>query len=128
MVLSWLLVLKNKPVNVEDIRLYCLKKKAVTESLQFDATTLVFKVAGRMFALVNLGDNCSINLKCDPDRALELREHYSVVLPGYHMNKKLWNTVILDDSVPDHLIREWIDDSYTLVVEKLSKKVQQELH
>ena len=115
-------------MNVEDIRLYCLKKKAVTESFPFDDTTLVFKVANRMFALVNLRDNQSINLKCDPDKALELREHYSAVLPGYHMNKKLWNTVILDNSVSDKLIKEWIDDSYYLVVENLPKKLQQELH
>ncbi len=115
-------------MNVEDIRLYCLKKKAVTESFPFDDTTLVFKVANRMFALVNLRDNQSINLKCDPDKALELREHYSAVLPGYHMNKKLWNTVILDNSVSDKLIKEWIDDSYYLVVENLPKKLRQELH
>ena len=114
-------------MNVENIRLYCLKKKAVTESFPFDDTTLVFKVAGRMFALVNLRDNHSINLKCDPDKALELREHHSAVLPGYHMNKKYWNTVILDESITDHLIREWIDDSYLLVVDKLPKKLQQEL-
>ncbi len=115
-------------MNVEDIRLYCLKKKAVTESFPFDDTTLVFKVANRMFVLVNLRDNQSVNLKCDPDKALELREHYSAVLPGYHMNKKLWNTVILDNSVSDKLIKEWIDDSYYLVVENLPKKLRQELH
>ena len=115
-------------MNVEDIRLYCLKKKAVTESFPFDDTSLVFKVANKMFALVNLRDNQSINLKCDPDKALELREHYSAVLPGYHMNKKLWNTVVLDNSVSDQVIKEWIDDSYYLVVENLPKKLRQELY
>lgn len=114
-------------MHIEDIRFYCLKKKSVTESFPFDETTLVFKVAGRMFALVNLGDNQSVNLKCDPDKAIELREHHTAVLPGYHMNKKLWNTIILDESIPDNLIKDWIDDSYLLVVDKLPKKLQQGL-
>ena len=112
-------------MNVEDIRLYCLKKKVVTESFPFDDTTLVFKVAGKMFALLSL-DKQSVNLKCDPDKAIEFREHYNAVSPGYHMNKKLWNTVVLDGSVDDSLIRGWIDDSYILIVEKLPKKIQNE--
>jgi len=114
-------------MNIEDIRLFCLNKKGVKESFPFDDTTLVFKVVGKMFALLNLADNQSINLKCDPDKAIELREHYSAVLPGYHMNKKLWNIVVLDDSIPDSLIREWIDDSYSLIVEKMTKKLKDEL-
>ena len=114
-------------MNVEEIRLYCLEKNRVTESFPFDDTTLVFKVLNKMFALVNLKDNHSINLKCDPDKAIELREHYTAVLPGYHMNKKLWNTVELDGSVPDKLIKEWLDDSYALVVENLPNKLKQEL-
>ncbi len=114
-------------MNVEEIRLYCLKKKRVTESFPFDDTTLVFKVLNKMFALVNLKDNHSINLKCDPDKAIELREHFTSVLPGYHMNKKLWNTVMLDDSIPDKLIKEWIDDSYALIVDKLPGKLKQEM-
>ena len=114
-------------MNIEDIRLFCLDKLGVTEGFPFDNTTLVFKVAGKMFALLNLSDNQSINLKCDPDEALELREHYHAVLPGYHMNKKLWNTIILDNSIPDTLIMKWIDNSYELVVNKMSKKVKQEL-
>jgi predicted DNA-binding protein (MmcQ/YjbR family) len=112
-------------MNVEDIRLYCLKKKVVTESFPFDDTTLVFKVAGKMFALLSL-DKQSVNLKCDPDKAIEFREHYNAVSPGYHMNKKLWNTVVLDGSVDDSIIRGWIDDSYILIVEKLPKKIQNE--
>jgi len=114
-------------MNVEEIRLYCLKKKRVTESFPFDDTTLVFKVLNKMFALVSLKDNHSINLKCDPDKAIELREHFTSVLPGYHMNKKLWNTVMLDDSIPDKLIKEWIDDSYALIVDKLPGKLKQEM-
>jgi len=114
-------------MNIEDIRLYCLSKKGVTESFPFNDTALVFKVAGKMFALVNLSNNQSINLKCDPDKTLELREHYSAVLPGYHMNKKLWNTIILDDSILDNIILQWIDDSYDLIVEKMTKKLRAEL-
>jgi len=114
-------------MNVEEIRLYCLEKNRVTESFPFDDTTLVFKVLNKMFALVNLKDNHSISLKCDPDKAIELREHYTAVLPGYHMNKKLWNTVILDGSVIDKLIKEWLDDSYALVVENLPNKLKEEL-
>ncbi|MFK5856688.1 MAG: MmcQ/YjbR family DNA-binding protein [Bacteroidota bacterium] len=115
-------------MNIEDIRLFCLSKKSVTEGFPFDNTTLVFKVAGKMFALLNLRDNQSINLKCDPDKAIELREHYSAVLPGYHMNKKLWNTVMLDDSIPDSLLSGWITDSYNLIVEKMPKKLRDELN
>jgi predicted DNA-binding protein (MmcQ/YjbR family) len=115
-------------MNIEDIRLFCLNKKGVTESFPFDDTTLVFKVVGKMFALLNLADNQSVNLKCDPDEALELREHYSAVLPGYHMNKKLWNTIILNDSIPDNLLLQWIDDSYDLIVENMTKKLRAELN
>ncbi len=114
-------------MNVEDIREYCLKMEFVTESFPFDDTTLVFKVANKMFALLNLAANPSVNLKCDPDEALKLREHYSSVLPGYHMSKKHWNTVLLDDSIPDKLIYNWIDDSYQLIVDSLPKKVRMEL-
>lgn len=114
-------------MNVEEIRLFCLNKNGVTESFPFDDTTLVFKVLNKMFALVNLKDHHSINLKCDPDKAIELREHYTAVLPGYHMNKKLWNTIMLDDSVPAQLIKDWINDSYALVVEKLPERLKQEL-
>lgn len=112
-------------MNVEDIRLFCLGKKGVTEGFPFDEITLVFKVMGKMFALLSLEGNQSILLKCDPEKALGLREHHLAVLPGFHMNKKYWNTIILDGSIPDRLIKEWIDDSYALVVEKLPKKVKQ---
>ncbi len=80
-----------------------------------------------MFAILSLDNPPRINLKCDPDEAIALRDRYHFVIPGYHMNKRLWNTIRLDDSIPDNLIREWIDLSYLLVVEKLPKKYQYEL-
>jgi predicted DNA-binding protein (MmcQ/YjbR family) len=114
-------------MNIEEYRNYCLQKKGVTEGFPFDNTTLVFKVVGKMFALTNVDNFESVNLKCDPDKALELRAKFSGIKPGYHMNKKHWNTVRMDDSVPFNLIREMIDDSYNLVVSKLSKKQRDEL-
>ncbi len=115
-------------MNVEDIRLYCLEKRGVTESFPFDDTTLVFKVMNKMFALVNLDDDPRLNLKCDPEQAIVLREHYDSVIPGYHMNKKHWNTIVLDETISDRLLMQWIDDSYNLIVESLPKKLKQELH
>ncbi|HJN06417.1 MAG TPA: MmcQ/YjbR family DNA-binding protein [Bacteroidales bacterium] len=115
-------------MNVEDIRMYCLEKKGVTESFPFDDTTLVFKVVGKMFALVNLDGNLRLNLKCDPEQAIILREHHDSVIPGYHMNKKHWNTILLDETIADRLLMEWIDDSYNLIVENLPKKLKQKLH
>ena len=109
-------------MNIEAFRAYCLGKAEVTEEFPFDENTLVFKVFGKMFALADVALFESINLKCDPEKAILLREEYSCVLPGYHMNKKHWNTILMDGSVPDRLIREWIDDSYRLVREKLPKK------
>ncbi len=114
-------------MNIEQLREYCLAKKSVTEEFPFDETTLVFKVMGKMFALTDLEEDFSINLKCDPEKAIELREKYPTVLPGYHMNKKHWNTIIIDGSVPDNLLYSWIDDSYQLIVEKLPKKVKDNL-
>jgi predicted DNA-binding protein (MmcQ/YjbR family) len=106
-------------MNIEELRKYCLSKKGVSECFPFDETTLVFKVRDKMFALTDLEGDLSINLKCDPDLAVELREKYPAVLPGYHMNKKHWNTVIIDGRIPDRLIREWIDHSYQMVIDKL---------
>ena len=111
-------------MNAEDIRMYCLNKLAVSESLPFDETTLVFKVKGKMFALLGLDEDLTLNLKCDPEKAIELREIYPAVLPGYHMNKKYWNTVLLDGTVDDNTLMGWIDDSYKLVAQKLPKKDQ----
>ncbi len=102
-------------MNVEIIREYCISKEKVSEGFPFGEDTLVFKVNGKIFALVNLAGELSINLKCDPGFALELRERYSSVTPGYHMNKKHWNTVSLDGSVPDKEVFSWIDHSYDLI-------------
>jgi len=110
-------------MNVEILREYCISKKNVTESFPFGDDTLVFKTQGRIFALVNLEGDLSINLKCDPARAIELRERYSSVIPGYHMNKTHWNTIELDGNISPKLIKQWIDHSYDLVVNGLTKKV-----
>jgi predicted DNA-binding protein (MmcQ/YjbR family) len=109
-------------MNIESLREYCLSKKETTESLPFDDVTLVFKVCDKMFALLNIDGDLSINLKCDPEKAISLREEHSSVIPGYHMNKKYWNTIILDGSLPEKLIREWIDHSYDEVIKKLPGK------
>jgi predicted DNA-binding protein (MmcQ/YjbR family) len=114
-------------MNIEELREYCLIKKGVTESFPFDETTLVFKVMDRMFALTDLEADLSVNLKCNPEKAMELRERYPSVIPGYHMNKKHWNTVLIDGSIPDSLIYFWIDHSYELVVQGLSQKKKTEL-
>jgi len=111
-------------MNIEEIRIYCLSKKQTTEGFPFGDDTLVFKVKGKMFALMNLEGELRMNLKCDPEEAIRLREKHDAVIPGYHMNKKLWNTVIADGSITDQLIKKWIDDSYKLVVSKLPKKDQ----
>lgn len=113
-------------MNVEEIREYCLSKKNVEESFPFDETTLVFKVSGKMFLLLSLDSNpVSFNVKCEPTKALELRSLYSFVLPGYHMNKQHWNTIICHQSVSKTLLNTWIDDSYSLVYNSLPKKLRQ---
>ncbi len=117
----------NSNMDIEVFRDYCLSKKMVTEEFPFDANTLVFKVAGKMFALTDVRNFEGVNLKCDPEKAIELREIYPAVLPGYHMSKTNWNTVKMDGSIPDPLFREWIDDSYNLVVAGLPAKVRTSL-
>ncbi len=114
-------------MDIELIRDYCLKKKGVSESFPFDEDTLVFKVMSKIFLLVNLTPPQSMNLKCRPEKAVELRELYPAVKPGYHMNKKHWNTVDLDNLIPDKLQKSWIDDSYELVVKGLKKSEMVEL-
>lgn len=104
--------------------MYCLKKKKVTEEFPFDEKTLVFKVMNKMFCLTNLDRPNNINLKCDPELAAEFRERYNEVTPGYHMNKKHWNTIALDGTLSDKVILNWIDHSYEIVVEGLPKKVK----
>jgi predicted DNA-binding protein (MmcQ/YjbR family) len=104
-------------MNVETIREYCLSKKNAEETFPFGPDTIVFKVGGKAFLLMGLdGDSLQFNVKCDPDLATELRERYPAVLPGYHMNKKHWNTIVVDGSIPKKLLFEWIDHSYELVV------------
>ena len=105
-------------MDIESLREYCISKKRVTESFPFGDDTLVFKADEKIFALVNLEGQLSLNLKCDPALAIELRERYDSVTPGYHMNKKHWNTVILDGSVPDKEVFSWIDHSYSLIIGK----------
>ena len=110
-------------MNIETFREYCLAKKGVTEGFPFDNVTLVFKVMGKMFALTGLDDEIlKVNLKCDPERAIELREQFPEnVLSGFHMNKKHWNTVTFDGGISEGLFCGMIDHSYDLVVKKLRK-------
>lgn len=103
-------------MNIEDLREYCISKPDVTESFPFGEDTIVFKRKGKIFLLANLDGDLSINIKCDPALALDVRERYSSVVPGYHMNKKHWNTVFIDGTIPDRIIISWIDNSYDLVL------------
>ena len=115
-------------MNLEEIRDYCLFKKGVEESFPFGEETLVFKVMGKMFLLIGIDSRpIQFNAKCDPEKAIEWRENYSSILPGYHMNKKHWNTIICDGSISNMLIKQCIDDSYDLVTESLPKKLKAEL-
>jgi len=114
-------------MDVEAIRAYCLTKKGVEEGFPFGDTTLVIKVGGKIFVLMNLDGDPSMNLKCDPDRAIDLREENPAIIPGYHMNKKHWNTVVLDGSLPKRLILEMIDHSYELVFQSLPLKLRLEI-
>lgn len=110
-------------MNIESLREYCLSKPGAEETLPFGPDTLVFKVNGKVFLLVGLdAEDLRFNVKCDPDKAIELREEYPCVLPGFHMNKKHWNTILVDGSVSNALLKEWIDHSYTLVAPKVKKK------
>ena len=118
---------KNKKMNIEELREYCLSKKGVSEHFPFDETTLVFKVMNKMFALTDIEKPFSVNLKCNPEIAIELREIYTAVQPGFHMSKKHWNTIYIDGSIDDKLIYDWIDDSYDLVVNGLSKNLKEKL-
>ena len=114
-------------MNIEEIRDYCMSKKGTTEEFPFDEVTLVFKVFGKIYALTSLEGDFSINLKCDPERAITLREEYDAIHPGYHMNKKHWNTVDMDGRLKADLVKQMIDDSYDLVASKLTKKQKEEL-
>lgn len=111
----------------DTFRNYCLSLPHASEDFPFDENTLVFRIGGKIFALCNTDLFTSVNLKCDPDKALELREKYPSVRPGYHMNKKHWNTVDVDGITPSDKIREWISHSYDLVRESLPKKEREKL-
>lgn len=116
-------------MNIEAIRQYCIAKKAVTESFPFDENTLVFKVMNKMFALIALERvPPQINLKCNPNKALQLREEYDgIIIPGYHMNKKHWNSIYFQQLSPS-LVLEQIDHSYDLVVSQLPIKLKTKIY
>ena len=119
-------------MNLESYYQYCLSKKGVTEHFPFDQDTLVFKVGGKMFALTSLNQwelgNPSVNLKCDPDKAQELRAEYQNIQPGFHMNKIHWNTVHLNNEISDIFVKELIDHSYELIFKSLNKKLQVDIN
>ena len=111
-------------MDIFELREFCLSLPATEETTPFDETTLVYKVAGKMFLLTDMTDSRWINVKCDPARAVELRETYEDVSAGWHMNKRHWNTVRIDGDLPEKLIREWVVDSYRLVAGSLPKTVR----
>lgn len=115
-------------MNIEEIREYCLSVKGAEECFPFDDSTLVFKVMGKMFAYMGLEpkDEYFINLKCDPEKAIELREQYDAVKPGYHSNKKYWNSIYFGKGVSDNNLKKWIQHSVDEVIKKLPKKTQEE--
>jgi len=110
-------------MNIEEIREYCISKKGVTESFPFDKTTLVFKVGNKMFALAGLTSNY-VNLKCEPELAIERREEFSDITPAFHMNKKHWNSVVYNNIIKPNSVKEMIDESYNLIFKSLTKKIQ----
>jgi len=115
-------------MNIEEIREYCISKPGVTESFPFNETALVFKVAGKMFALLDLSEESrGISLKCDPELAIELREQHPEVTPAWHFNKQHWNGVALHGSISNSQLKEWIDHSYTIVVDSLPKSKRETL-
>lgn len=110
-------------MDIEQLRDFCLSKPGVEETLPFGPDTLVYKIGGKVFLICPLNSGeLSFNVKCDPDLAIELREQYPSVQPGYHMNKKHWNTIIVDGSISSKKIKDWINDSYELVLNSLPKK------
>jgi predicted DNA-binding protein (MmcQ/YjbR family) len=114
-------------MNIEQYRDYCVVKKGVTESFPFDENTLVFKVMNKMFTLTSVENFEFINLKCDPEKAIQLREEFDGVSGAYHMSKVHWNSVSTKGDISDKLIYQWIDDSYDLIVSSLTKKLHKEL-
>ena len=116
-------------MNIESFREYCLSKKGVTEELPFGPDTLVYKVMGKMFALTGLDtEKLSVSLKNTPEKNEELRAEYDCIAGAYHMNKRHWNSVTIDSRIKDNLLKEWITESYEIVVKSLPKKIQEELN
>jgi predicted DNA-binding protein (MmcQ/YjbR family) len=114
-------------MDITSFRNYCISKAGTSEDTPFDENTLCFRVGVKIFAIIDIDNFESVNLKCDPERAVELRELHPGITPGYHMNKKHWNTVLFDGSVSDKLILELVDHSYELIFSSLPKKLQQEI-
>jgi predicted DNA-binding protein (MmcQ/YjbR family) len=114
-------------MNIEHLHEHCLAKKGVEETFPFGEDTLVFKVIGKMFALISLSNPNKVNLKCNPEKAIEFRANFIAVIPAFHMNKSHWNTVQFNEDVNDKLILEMVNDSYDLVVSSLTKKLKLEL-
>lgn len=115
-------------MNIEELHRFCVSLKGAEETFPFDNTTLVMKVGGKIFALIPLDTaETSISLKCEPEKALILRDEYPTVQPGYHLSKKHWNTIYMDVSIDEELLKTWIIDSYKLVVTGLPKKQREEL-
>lgn len=113
-------------MNIEDVRLFCLSLENTTECLPFDDVSLVFKVENKMYLLLPLdAAEPSLTVKCDPEKAEDLRERYRAVEPGYHFHKKYWNTIYLERDMPDEEIRQWIRHSYREVIAKLPKKIRE---
>ena len=112
-------------MDIESLREYCLKKKGATEEFPFGPDTLVFKVGGKVFLITTLDQSpLQFNVKCDPEKAIELRERYESIQPGYHMNKKHWNTIYVDGRLPEKMLREMIDNSYDLILQSRFRKKQ----
>lgn len=114
-------------MNITFFRDYCLSKPGASEDTPFDENTLCFKVGNKIFAIIDIELFESVNLKCDPERAVDLREEFGGIVPGYHMNKKHWNTVSFDGSVPDKIILELVDHSYDLIFNSLPKKIRESI-
>ena len=115
-------------MDIESLRNYCLSKPATEETLPFGPDTLVYKVGGKIFLICSMdAEPLQFNVKCDPEKAIELRERYECVQPGYHMNKKHWNTIVVDGTVSNSMLKEWIDDSYELIVDSLPAKTKAQL-
>ncbi|MBB5636895.1 putative DNA-binding protein (MmcQ/YjbR family) [Pedobacter cryoconitis] len=114
-------------MNIEELRDYCLSKPGTTEGLPFGEDTLVFKIGEKIFLLISLTASNRFNVKCDPERAVTLREQYEEIIPGFHMNKKHWNTIYMDGRLTFRQLQENIDHSYKLVYHSLPKKIQEEI-